>query len=396
MQWKKQLLTVICVAVNVCTYTYAQETSSDWDNILQQAQGEPVYFNAWGGNEATNQYLDWAAAQIKTQYDVTLKVVPLADTADAVRRIEAEAAAGKTHNGSVDLIWINGENFAKLKKQGLLREGWVQQLPNWRYVDTQKSVTVDFSLPTDGAEAPWGGAQLTFIADRTTLAEPFTNPQALLDYAKKHAGVLSYPRPPDFTGTTFLKQLMLALSDNPAAFTQAPAAVDAAKLTAPLWHYLNQLHPYLWRAGKTFPTTPSEMDRMLGDGELVMSMTFNPLHARNRILNGQLPASVYTFGFADGMIGNVHFVAIPRDAAHPDGAMVVANFLLSPAAQTRKSDVSEWGDPSILDTGKLNPADKAALEAVLPSTASRVPMLQEPNAAWMDWLRAEWSKRYGA
>ena len=394
IQWKKSLLASACLVASMAAV--AQDSAINWDDVLQHAKGETVYFNAWGGNEATNQYLDWAAEQVQDQYGVTLEVVPISEIKDTIRRIETEVAAGKTDNGSVDLVWINGENFAALKKQGLLLEGWAQQLPNWQYVDLSKPVESDFSLPTDGAESPWGGAQLTFIGNRDMLAEPLSSPQALLDYAKGHQGMLTYPRPPDFTGTTFLKQLMLSLAEDPSAFDQAPQDTDAEALTAPLWAYLDQLHPSLWREGKTFPTSPSEMDRMLGDGELAMSITFNPLHAQNQVQTGKLPESVYTFGFADGMIGNVHFVSIPRNAAHPDGAMVVANFLLSPQAQAHKADVSVWGDPTILDANKIEGEEQAALKAVSPSEESQVPVINEPNAAWMDWLREAWTQRYGA
>lgn len=83
-------------------------------------------------------------------------------------------------------MWVNGENFRTLKEAGLLQTQWAQTLPNWRYVDTQKPVTEDFSVPTEGAESPWGGAQLTFIARRDLTAQPPQSPQALLEFAQAH------------------------------------------------------------------------------------------------------------------------------------------------------------------------------------------------------------------
>ena len=41
----------------------------------------------------------------------------------------AERRAGKTSDGSVDLIWINGENFASGKQAGLWLEDWATGLP---------------------------------------------------------------------------------------------------------------------------------------------------------------------------------------------------------------------------------------------------------------------------
>lgn len=154
---------------------------------------------------------------MQTHYAITLKIVPLADAADAVKRIQTEAAAGRKTNGSVDLLWVNGENFRTLQEANLLETGWAQTLPNWRYVDTRKPVTEDFAIPTDGAESPWGGAQLTFIARKASMPTPPVDPQALLAYAQQHPGKISYPRPPDFTGTAFLEQLLMTLTAHPEA-----------------------------------------------------------------------------------------------------------------------------------------------------------------------------------
>ncbi|MFV9372867.1 ABC transporter substrate-binding protein, partial [Raoultella ornithinolytica] len=217
--------------------TFAQDAS--WQQIKNDARGQTVWFNAWGGDNAVNQYLDWVSGEMKTHYDINLKIVRLADAADAVKRIQTEAASGRKTGGSVDLLWVNGENFRTLKEAGLLQTQWAQTLPNWRYVDTQKPVTEDFSVPTEGAESPWGGAQLTFIARRDLTAQPPLSPQALLEFAQAHPGTVTYPRPPDFTGTAFLEQLLISLTTKPQALKVAPDAATFAEVTAPLWQYLD-------------------------------------------------------------------------------------------------------------------------------------------------------------
>lgn len=125
--------------------------ADSWHVIQQQAKGQTVWFNAWGGDQAVNRYLDWVSGEMKTHYAINLNIVHLADAADAVKRIQTEAAAGRKTHGSVDLLWVNGENFRTLKEANLLQTGWAQTLPNWRYVDTGKPVTEDFALPTEGA-----------------------------------------------------------------------------------------------------------------------------------------------------------------------------------------------------------------------------------------------------
>lgn len=364
-----------------------------WQAIEQHAKGQTVWFNAWGGDSAVNNYLDWVRDEVKRDYAINLRIVHIADAADTVKRIQTEAKAGRTSGGSVDLLWVNGENFRTLKEGGLLRTGWAEQLPNWQYVDTQKPVREDFSVPVEGAESPWGSAQLTFIARRTQTPQPPQTPQALLDYARQHPGTVTYPRPPDFTGTALLEQFLINLTSYPDALKHPPQEKTFAQVTAPLWRYLDSLHPLLWREGRDFPPSPARMDSMLANGTLRLSLTFNPMHAQQKVATQVLPEDSYSFGFQDGMLGNVHFVTIPANARAGAAAQVVANFLLSPEAQRRKADPAIWGDPSVLAPEKLPAAQRESLSAHKP--AALPPVLAEPHAAWVNALEQEWLRRYG-
>lgn len=371
----------------------AAHADDSWQQIARQARGQTVWFNAWGGDPAVNRYLDWVSAEVKRDYAIDLRIVHIADAADTVKRLQTEARAGRKHHGSVDLLWVNGENFRTLKTANLLQTGWAETLPNWRYVDTRQPVREDFSLPTEGAESPWGSAQLTFIARRTQTPTPPDSPEALLTFAAAHRGEVTYPRPPDFTGTAFLEQLLMTLTERPEALGRPPEPQTFAAVTAPLWRYLDRLHPLLWREGRDFPASPARMDAMLATGTLRLSLTFNPLHARQKAVSGELPKDSYGFGFERGMLGNVHFVTIPANARAPAGARVVANFLLSPAAQLRKADPAVWGDPSVLNPQSLPDNQRQALQARAPQNPP--PVLAEPHAAWVDALEQEWLRRYG-
>jgi putative thiamine transport system substrate-binding protein len=389
---KFSTLTAIALTLGVATGAHA-----DWDQTLNEAKGQTVYFNAWGGGEAINAYIAWAAKEAKTRFRLDVLHVKITDAAEVVKRVQTEVAAGRTRDGSVDLMWVNGENFRNLKNGGLLFGPWAQNLPNWGLVDLNKPVRTDFSVPTDGYESPWGTAQLTFIADRANSPAPPRSAAQLLAFAKANPGRVSYPKPPDFHGTTFVKQMLLALTPNPAVLQQAVTPAAFAEATKPLWAYLDLLHPSLWRNGKSFPVNAAEMHRMLGDGELRLSITFNPNEAANLIATRQLPATAYSFGFTGGTIGNVHFVAIPVNARAKAGAQVFANFLLSAEAQTRKADIAVWGDGTVLDVAKLPPASQALIGKTAPGAlAEAVPTLPEPHASWVEALEAEWLKRYGA
>lgn len=379
----------------------------DWDVIVAAAAGQTVHFNAWGGDDRVNAYIDWVGDRVDALYGIDLVHVKLSDTADAVSRVLAEKAAGREVGGSIDLIWINGENFAAMKANGLLHGPWVDRAPHFALVDVDGKPTtvVDFSVPTDGLEAPWGMAQFTLMYDTAYVQEPPRDATALLDWVRANPGRFTYPQPPDFLGTTFLKQILamrIAEPDRLADPLDATGDGAAARsVTAPLWAYLDTLHPHLWRDGRAFPPDEAALRRLLADGEVSFALAFNPARASAAIEAGELPDTVRTFVFDGGTIGNTHFVAVPFNAAGREAAMVVADFLMSPEAQLRKQDPRVWGDFTVLDVAALPDRDRAAF-AALPlgiatlSPEELGPVLPEPHPSWVGWLEAEWERRYAS
>ena len=394
---KKRLLAVAILTIAGNAFTQAAFADAKWDAITAEAKGQTVYFNAWGGSENINGYIAWAGDEVKKRYDVNVELVKITDAGEVVKRIKTEKEAGRNEGGSVDMMWVNGENFRALKTNGLLYGPWAESLPNWQYVDTKKPVRKDFSETTDGLEAPWGTAQLTFIADKNSVTEPPRSATELLEFATKNPGRVSYPKPPNFHGTTFLKQLLSELIEKPEQLAEPVKAEDFAAVSQPLWDYLDKLHPVAWRKGKAFPANNAEMHQKLADGELKLSLTFNPNEGANLVAKEQLPPSAYSFGFTKGTIGNVHFLAIPFNAKAKQGAQVFTNFLLSPEAQVRKADINIWGDPSVLDAEKLTEEQQAVFNKRAPGGLSETVLtLSEPHASWVEALEAEWLKRYGS
>ncbi len=379
----------------------AQAQVPSWDQTLATARGQSVFWNAWGGDERINAYIAWAGRRVAEDYGVTLRHVKLSDTADAVARVLAEKTAGRDSGGSVDLIWINGENFAAMKRQDLLFGPFTQVLPNYRLVDFAGKPTtrIDFTVPVDGLEAPWGMAKINFIYDSARVTDTPASIPAFLDWARAHPGRFSYPAPPDFTGTTFLKQVLSELIPDAAILQlEAPDPAAFAAATAPLWAYLEALHPSLWRGGTAFPATGTAQMQLLDDSELDIAISFYPSDAASMILNGRLPESARVFVLDGGTIGNTHFVAIPYNAKAKAGAMVVANFLMGPEAQARKQSLEVWGDQTVLAMAKLSPAERRLFEAgVHPALLTPVqlgPTLLEPHPSWMTRIEAEWQRRF--
>ena len=376
----------------------------DWPSILDQAKGQTVYFHAWGGADRINAYIDWAGDQVEKRYGVTVKHVKVSETANVVSSIIAEKAAGKQTGGSVDLVWINGENFASLKEKSLLLPmSWAPDLPNYQFADIEgkQTLTTDFTVPTDGLESPWGMAQLSFYYDSAITKDLPRSALELLDWAANNPGRFAYPKPPDFLGSTFLKQLVLDLAGNSEKLSQAVTDKAYMPVADRLFAYLDSLHPHLWRQARAFPDNVSSLKNLLADGEIEIAFTFNPGDASAAIANQELPDTVRSFTFENGTIGNSHFVAIPFNANAKAGALVLADFLLSPEAQARKQDPEIWGDPTVLDLASLSPEDRARFDAIDLGVATLKPeefgpALPEPHASWMTRFEQDWIKRYGA
>ncbi|MEM1044745.1 MAG: ABC transporter substrate-binding protein [Pseudomonadota bacterium] len=375
---------------------------NDWNAVEAEARGQTVYWYAWGGDPRINDYIAWVAKQSKSRYGVTLEHVKVDDTGSVVSRVLAEKAAGRDTDGNVDLVWINGENFAAMKRAGLLfSPSWADRLPNWSGVDVagKPTVVTDFTIPTDGLEAPWGMAQLVFMADEARFDAFPRSMDALATWIRQNPGRFTYPQPPDFVGSTFLKQALYEVVDQPDILNRPAEGPQADRAVDALMTWLTDLRDDLWRSGKAFPRNYSALIGLLADDEIDIAFAFNPAAASNAIANGELPDSVRTFVFDGGTIGNSHFVAIPYNASSKAGALVLANFLLSPEAQAHKQDPSIWGDPTVLDVAGLPAEDRALFDRLDLGVATLSPadlgaVLPEPHPSWMMRVEEAWKKTH--
>ena len=375
---------------------------ADWGAVTTEAAGQTVYWNAWGGSTTTNDFIAWVGSRVAQDYGVTLTHVKLTDTADAVTRVLSEKQAGQDAGGAIDLIWINGANFAAMKEADLLFGPYAEQLPNWALVDHENkpALQTDFTVPVEGYESPWAMAQVVFVHDTARMQETVGSMEALLDWAQANPGRFSYPQPPDFLGTTFLKQVLIDILPDPAVLAAPATDENYDAVTAPLWAYLDALTPHLWREGRAYPATGTAMFPLLADGELDLSVSLSPGAASTAIANNELPDTVRTFVLDKGTIGNASFVAIPYNSGAKAGAMVVANFLMSPEAQARAQDPAILGYGTVLAMDKLSDADRALFETLDLGIATLTPaelgiVQDEPHPTWMTRISDDWVARYG-
>jgi putative thiamine transport system substrate-binding protein len=372
-------------------------------DLEAKARGQTVYWNAWAGDERTNAFIAFVGEEMKTRYGVSVTHVKLRDTAEAVTRVVAEKAAGREAEGTIDLIWINGPNFLSMKEKGLLFGPFTQNLPHFVLVDTvnKRSNVVDFTIPVEGYASPWRMAKIVFVYDsaRTKTDNLPRSIPTLLDWAKANPGRLTHPQVSNFLGTTFLKQALYELSPDSSVLEKPVTDESFDIATKKLWTWYDELRPLLWRKGQDFPENGPALRQLLSDGEIDLMISFNPSEAAVSIANKLLPETARVIGLTKGTIGNTSFVAIPFNAAHKEGAMLLSNLLLDPAIQAKAQDPQYMGNLNVLDAAKLTPAQQAAFKAIpsnpaMPDPDALGPTLPEPHPSWMNRVRDEWRKRY--
>ncbi len=337
--------------------------NATFEEIVAEAKGSKVSFYGWGGDEYRNRWLSQNVANVlKEQYDITFEYVPM-DIDQILNKLSGEKQANNT-KGSIDMMWINGENFFTAKENKFLYGPFLERLPSYEaYIDTNdEEALYDFGYPIEGYEAPYGKAQIVFLGDSAKTPETPANTHELLAYAKKYKGQVTYPALPDFTGSAFVRNVIYDICGY-EQFMDMKADKEVVKeAIAPALDYLRSLNPYLWNGGKTFPATSTEQENMFADGEIAFFMSYSPYSVVTRIADGVYPATVRSYLFDKGTIGNTSYIAIPENAPNKAGAMVAINYIMSAAGQASQFEALKT--LPVVDNNKLSDEEKRTFESI--------------------------------
>ncbi len=371
---------------------------SDWSSVLSEARGQTVSWYMYGGDSTLNAFVNDYVADRLAEAGVTLRQVRVQDTADAVNKVLGEVQAGRRTGGTVDAVWVNGENFATGAQADLWYCDWAADLPSARYVDpTDPAVSHDFGVPVRGCEAPWQQANSALVYDSSALSSDDVKSLASLErWVRAHPGRFAYPAPPDFTGSMVVRTF---LGDEPGS-GRLPSSFDQstyATATAPLWQRLQRLEPSLWRRGSTYPQSQTDVERLYADGAVSAYFTYGPGAVADLVRRKVYPASTRQAVLAGGNLGNNSFLGIPENAAHRAGALVLANVLGDPATQLALYR-AEGIFPSV-DLDRLTPALRKRFAAVPtgPSVLSLEELKRdvrpELSSAYVTALERDWKAR---
>ncbi|MDN5933203.1 MAG: ABC transporter substrate-binding protein, partial [Pseudonocardia sp.] len=393
----RRLVALLCGATALLTACAAPAPTgpaapdaADWPAVLEQARGTTLDWYMYTGDEAINAVVGgYVAPRLAEEFGVTLNVVSVADTADAVNKVLAERQAGRAGSGTVDAIWLNGENFATGKQADLWACGYPEQLPNARYLDlTAPALASDFGVPVDGCEAAWQQANSALVYASAALgAADVASLTALTGWARANPGRFTYPAPPDFTGSMAVRTFLYDTAGDPAALTGPLDPVLAGEL----WTRLDGLEPALWRAGETYPTSQDAVEQLYATGEISAYFTYGPGTVSSKVADGVFPATTRTAVPDVGNIANTSYLAIPADAADRAAALVLANLLQDPQTQLRF--YADGGIYPVIDLDRVSTDLRAEFDAVdlgpsvLPLdelTARTLPELDAEVAAAVD------------
>ncbi len=369
--------------------TPQQILAQTWPQVEAQGRGQAVNMVMWMGDPLINRYMSaYVKPEVKRRFGIDLQIAA-GQGAGLVQTLAAEQQAGQP--SEADLVWINGETFYQLRQVDALLGPYVGKLPNAPLLDLQNPfINTDFQQPIAGMECPWGNVQFNFIYDSARVARPPRSFAELPAFVQAHPGQFTIPN--EFTGMTLLKSWMMALSGDPKLFRGKFDAAVYRKWSGALWRQINASKPYFWKQGQTFPEQLAPLHQLFANGEVAFTFSNNDAEVDNKVNQQVFPATARAYVPLPGTIQNSHYLGIVRHARHPEAALLVVNFLISPEAQLKKMDPDVWGDHTVLNLGALPAAQRQAF-ARLPTrryaprrAAIQGRALPEPDPEYMTRL----------
>ena len=292
----------------------------------------------YGGDQRLNDFVYGVVADRLADLGVTLKQVRITDTAEAVNKVLGEQQAGRTSGGSVDAIWVNGENFATGVQADLWRCGWTDDLPNAELRRPRRPGRGHRLRRADeGCEAAWQQASSALVYDSAVLDEAdVASVESLLAWAARNPGRFTYPAPPDFTGSMAVRTLLYdtaGADDGPLRGRRRRPRRRRLRRPHETFGAVARASDGFWRGGETYPQSQEEVERLYADGEISAFLTYGPGAVGSLVADGVFPDTTRETVLSVGNISNVSFVGVPANADDQAGAMVLANVLQDPEVQ---------------------------------------------------------------
>jgi putative spermidine/putrescine transport system substrate-binding protein len=236
---------------------------------------------------------------------------------------------------------------------------------------------------------PYRGSQVLIAYDSAKVKDSDV-PRTFADimaWAEKNPRRFAYGRPDKGgSGRNFVvRAVHEANGRDPSLFTMDNFTPELAeKRFAPAWDLLRKLHPHTYGGGD-YPAGNSPTLQLLAQGAVDMIAAWSDMALQAK-KQGVFPESVKLVQLQDlALCGGFAYSAVPVNATNLDGAMKLANFILSTEMQI--SCVREIGGFPGIDWSHLPPELKAEYIDVIPVS---IPTF--PSGDWNKAMNAGWYK----
>lgn len=390
-----------------------------WTDVVSAANGQDVNFYTYS-DPSYNSWIDtWLTPRLASIYGINLVRHPLTDTVDAVERVEREYGLYGATNGSVDMIWINGENFARLKRQGYAYGPWATKVPNAANFDfTAPAIAYDFGTATQGFEMPYNGAQVIFIYNNATVkVSEIDTISEIVTWVNNNPGNFTYAAPCanadcsnyDYTGSVFIRHLFYSLATPSYTVLLKDTAVDEtlyAKIAPTFFKTLRDMEPNLYANssyyGGHYPSAHSKVEDLFAKNKVQLTLSYEVGQATNNIAlgvwSGETTATVV---LTSGTISNTNYVLIPGNSKHRLAAVVAGNYIASTQAMFSRQQPDTLAAQQVYNSaatpfvsGGWNDAfDYIDRPVTTPSTATlSAYAMPELSPAYINRIQSDWYK----
>jgi putative spermidine/putrescine transport system substrate-binding protein len=300
-----------------------------------RAQDKPTVLDVYIGGDTNIS--DWWAQTIVPafikkypQYQIQISLTRAAGGNDRI----AERAMAAMQTGADPQVdyFEEYETFEHpdQEKAGVFLELNAQNVPNLKNVP-EKAFRGKFSMPYRFSQV-----LLAYNSDKVKESEVPKTFADVIAWIKAHPGQFVYCRPDKGgSGGNFVTRAIYEVNGkDPSLFK--PDNYDEAKVTAmyeKAWALLRELHPSIYDNG-SYPAGNIPVLQLLGNESVSMISAWSD-QSIQAIENGTLPATTKLVQLQDlPFPGGYAYASIPKNAKHQEGALLLANFVLSEEVQT--------------------------------------------------------------
>lgn len=186
-----------------------------------------------------------------------------------------------------------------------------------------------------GVGIPYRASSVLLAYDSTEIETPPATLDELLTWIEEHPGEFAYNSPSTGgSGGAFVTTVLDSyLSPEDAEALRVGYDEDLQEGWTPGFERLAGLGEYVYQGG-VYPNGNSQVLELLGDGSISMAPVWSDQFI-TAVENGLISEDVHYTQISDpSFTGSASYLGIPRTSDNTEGAIDLANFVLSPEGQT--------------------------------------------------------------